>query len=172
MYCEGLLFVNHLSDRYLHPCVFGMWWWLDLLSKALRPPDILWYMVHIILLFVCFPLCKLQQTKHISLLPFCVWKEKGKCFLCGKSSYLGHPPPSKSPCKKSFGGIVCTDIWLFNFKTSSLGSLDFSILTDVVGHSMYDFHDSTDTLKFWTEKWAINKTYLFFICIWWNLSKL
>ena len=22
---------------------------------------------------------------------------------------------------------------------------------------MYDFHDSTDTLKFWTEKWAINK---------------
>ena len=28
---------------------------------------------------------------------------------------------------------------------------------------MYDFNDSTDTLKFWTEKWAINKTFLFFI---------
>ena len=34
---------------------------------------------------------------------------------------------------------------------------------------MYNFHDSTDTLKFWTEKWAINKTFLFFIPIWWNL---
>ena len=29
--------------------------------------------------------------------------------------------------------------------------------------TMYDFHDSTDTLKFCTEKWAINKTFLFFI---------
>ena len=28
---------------------------------------------------------------------------------------------------------------------------------------MYDFHDSTDTLKFWTEKRATNKTFLFFI---------
>ena len=27
---------------------------------------------------------------------------------------------------------------------------------------MYDFHNSTDTLKFWTEKRAINKTFLFF----------
>ena len=35
--------------------------------------------------------------------------------------------------------------------------------------TMYDFHDSTDTLKFWTEKWAINKTFLFFIWFWWNL---
>ena len=26
---------------------------------------------------------------------------------------------------------------------------------------MYEFHDSTDTLKFWTEKWAINKTFFF-----------
>ena len=31
------------------------------------------------------------------------------------------------------------------------------------GSTMYDFHDSTDTLKFWTEKRAINKTFLFFI---------
>ena len=38
--------------------------------------------------------------------------------------------------------------------------------------TMYDFHNSTDTLKFWTEKWAINKTFLFFIRIWWNLVKL
>ena len=37
---------------------------------------------------------------------------------------------------------------------------------------MYDFHNSTDTLKFWTEKWAINKTFLFFIRLWWNLVKL
>ena len=26
---------------------------------------------------------------------------------------------------------------------------------------MYDFHESTDTLKFWAEKEAINKTFLF-----------
>ena len=26
---------------------------------------------------------------------------------------------------------------------------------------MYDFYNSTDTLKFWTEKWAINKTFVF-----------
>ena len=26
--------------------------------------------------------------------------------------------------------------------------------------TMYDFHDSTDTLKLWTDKWAINKTSL------------
>ena len=26
---------------------------------------------------------------------------------------------------------------------------------------MYDFHDSIDTLKFWTEKLATNKTFLF-----------
>ena len=38
--------------------------------------------------------------------------------------------------------------------------------------TMYDFHDSTDTLKFWTEKRAINKTFLFFIWFWWNLVKL
>ena len=31
--------------------------------------------------------------------------------------------------------------------------------------TMYDFHDSTDILKFWAEKWAINKTFLFFIKI-------
>ena len=41
-----------------------------------------------------------------------------------------------------------------------------------VGCTMYDFHNSTDTLKFWTEKWAINKTFLFFIRLWWNLVKL
>ena len=40
------------------------------------------------------------------------------------------------------------------------------------GPTMYDFHNSTDTLKFWTEKWTINKTFLFFIWFWWNLVKL
>ena len=38
--------------------------------------------------------------------------------------------------------------------------------------TMYDFHDSTDTLKFWIEKRAIIKTFLFFIWFWWNLAKL
>ena len=38
--------------------------------------------------------------------------------------------------------------------------------------TMYDFHNSTDTLKFWTEKRAINKTILLFIIFWWNLVKL
>ena len=40
---------------------------------------------------------------------------------------------------------------------------------------MYDFHKATDTLKFWTEKRAVNKT--FFVCFssysdetWWNCS--
>ena len=28
-------------------------------------------------------------------------------------------------------------------------------------YTMYDFYESTDTLKFWTEKWAINKTFCF-----------
>ena len=37
--------------------------------------------------------------------------------------------------------------------------------------TMYDFHDSTDTLKFWTEKQAINNTFLYFIWFWWNLVK-
>ena len=34
---------------------------------------------------------------------------------------------------------------------------------------MYDVHNSTDTFKFWTEKQAINKTFLFFIRFWWKL---
>ena len=37
---------------------------------------------------------------------------------------------------------------------------------------MYDFHDSTDTLEFSTEKQAIDKTFLFLIRFWWNLVKL
>ena len=38
--------------------------------------------------------------------------------------------------------------------------------------TLYDFHNSTDTLKFWTEKRAINKTFLLFILFWYNLVKL
>ena len=34
--------------------------------------------------------------------------------------------------------------------------------------TMYDFHNSTDNLTFWTEKWAIKKTFLFFIQFWWK----
>ena len=37
-------------------------------------------------------------------------------------------------------------------------------------YTVYDFHNSTDTLKFWTEKRAINKTFLYFIWFWWNCS--
>ena len=40
--------------------------------------------------------------------------------------------------------------------------------------TMYDFHNSTDTLKFWTEKWVINKTFFCFSFdfgeTWWNCS--
>ena len=35
--------------------------------------------------------------------------------------------------------------------------------TKLPRRTMYDFHNSTDSLKFWTEKRAINKTFLFFI---------
>ena len=41
-----------------------------------------------------------------------------------------------------------------------------------IHHTMYDFHNSTDTLKFWTEKRSINKTFLFFTRFCWNLVKL
>ena len=37
-----IIFIFRIWTPNLHPCVFGMWW-LDLLSKAQRPPDILWY---------------------------------------------------------------------------------------------------------------------------------
>ena len=34
-----------------------------------------------------------------------------------------------------------------------------------INRTMYDFHDSTDTLKFWTEKCAINKTFVFHLIL-------
>ena len=37
---------------------------------------------------------------------------------------------------------------------------------------MYDFHDSTDTLKFWTEKRAINKTFFVFQLIMMKLGEV
>ena len=37
---------------------------------------------------------------------------------------------------------------------------------------MYDFHDSTDTLKFWTEEWAINKKKIVFHLIFMTLSEV
>ena len=39
-------------------------------------------------------------------------------------------------------------------------------------HTMYDFHDSTDTLKFGTEKWAINKTFFVFHLILMKLGEV
>ena len=38
--------------------------------------------------------------------------------------------------------------------------------------TMYDFHDSTDTLKFWTEKRTINKTFFIFHLILMKLSEV
>ena len=37
---------------------------------------------------------------------------------------------------------------------------------------MYDFHNSTDTLNFWTEKWAINKTFFVFQLILMKLGEV
>ena len=39
-------------------------------------------------------------------------------------------------------------------------------------YTMYDFHDSTDALKFWTEKWAINKTFFVFLLILMKLGEV
>ena len=47
-----------------------------------------------------------------------------------------------------------------------------SVMNNTSECTMYDFHDSTDTLKFWTEKRAINNKKLFFFRFWWNLVKL
>ena len=56
-----------------------------------------------------------------------------------------------------------------NFRKRSTINVFFIFLTEC---TMYNFHDSTDTLKFWTEKWSTNKTFLFFIWFLWNLVKL
>ena len=50
--------------------------------------------------------------------------------------------------------LVSSNIWVFYD--------NFSVKWP--GPTMYDFHDSTDTLKFWTEKRAINKTFLLSMC--------
>ena len=41
-----------------------------------------------------------------------------------------------------------------------------------VERTMYDFHNSTDTLKFWTEKRAINKTFFVFHLILMKLGEV
>ena len=51
-------------------------------------------------------------------------------------------------------GLVLGQI-LFTYTASTQGATWYSSST------MCDFHNSTDTLKFWTEKRAINKTFLF-----------
>ena len=38
--------------------------------------------------------------------------------------------------------------------------------------TMYDFHNSTDTLEFWTEKRAIDKTFLVFYLILMKLGEI
>ena len=47
-------------------------------------------------------------------------------------------------------------------------------LSSLQHRTMYNFHNSTDTLKFWTEKQAINKTFFCFSFnfdeTWWNCS--
>ena len=69
-------------------------------------------------------------------------------------SGIGYPKPG-------FGSTI-----FFNF-LAYCAVLDRELIP-----TMYDFHNSTDNLKFWTEKRAINKTFLFFIWFWWNLVKL
>ena len=69
-----------------------------------------------------------------------------------------------------------TDLrWQFSAQSyllNPLGSLLIWTLIYERRRTMYDFHNSTDTLKFWTEKRDINKTFLFFIWFCWNLVKL
>ena len=43
-----------------------------------------------------------------------------------------------------------------------LPSTHISTVLRVPIPAVYDFYNSTDTLKFWTEKWAINKTFFVF----------
>ena len=43
---------------------------------------------------------------------------------------------------------------------------------DVCCCTMYDFHNSTDALKFWTEKWAFNKTFFVFHLILMKLGEV
>ena len=38
--------------------------------------------------------------------------------------------------------------------------------------TMYDFHDSTDTSKFWTEKWDIKKNFFVFHLILMKLGEI
>ena len=81
----------------------------------------------------------------------------------------------QATANKKFSGFFCENSWLF--PTSH--KVSFEKIDKTTWESffcchctMYDFHNSSDTLKYWTEKWAINKTFLFFIWSWWNMAKL
>ena len=50
-------------------------------------------------------------------------------------------------------------VFLFTISTI-FSNRKYIVVSD---YTMYDFHNSTDTLKFGTEKQAINKTFLFFL---------
>ena len=60
------------------------------------------------------------------------------------------------------------DTFIFNFKFLFLFWKYFLTLL----RTMYDFHDSTDTLKFWTEKRAIKKNFFVFHLILMKLGEV
>ena len=65
----------------------------------------------------------------------------------------------------SINQMFCTCIYLSIRKITpgkNLPLSNYHYKANKSSRTMYDFHDSTDTLKFWTEKQAINKTFLFF----------
>ena len=76
-----------------------------------------------------------------------------------QTQHLVRQLPKKMPLEKT-----PLELW-------SRFDIETLLLSDYILCTMYNFHDSTDTLKFWTEKRAINRKILFFIWFWWNLVK-
>ena len=56
-------------------------------------------------------------------------------------------------------------VYFFYRCKGNIKSLFPTRATTTTDTTMYDFHDSTDTLKFWTEKRAINKTFFFHLIL-------
>ena len=124
--------------------------------------------------------CKLQSQAFLprirALFPYLIWShvsQKGHCW---------HPLLSFLTQQSSiFCTYTCTVSWKNKEKCNFIGKRHRLLLPESLPKrpcyrhthlTMYNFHNSTDTLKFWTEKWAIKKTFLYFIWFWWNLVKL
>ena len=86
-------------------------------------------------------------------------------YLC-RLETLKTPIMCKLEITDDIANYIDKNVFNYSFSTWKFSACSVPVCT------MYDFHDSTDTLKFWTEKRAINKTFLFFIWFWWNLVKL